>query len=145
MEEKGFNNIYAIPANYTDSGKLFGGMLEVRNTIEAAALLLMIGYPELMWLPVSGTIKVVLMTITLLPLGVVALMGIAGDSLLQYFGHIVRHWIKRRKVHYRRIGYRYESEDIKGTPKEERVKKPKGNKKQKRDKERNADKEKRED
>jgi len=28
-------NIYAIPASYTDSGKLFGGMLEVRNTIEA--------------------------------------------------------------------------------------------------------------
>ena len=26
MEEKEYSNIYAIPANYTDSGKLLGGM-----------------------------------------------------------------------------------------------------------------------
>ena len=26
MEEQEFNNVYAIPANFTDSGKLFGGM-----------------------------------------------------------------------------------------------------------------------
>ena len=45
-EEKEFNNVYTIPPNYTDSGKLLGGMLETRNTIEAAALLLLVGYPE---------------------------------------------------------------------------------------------------
>lgn len=28
MEEKEFSNIYAIPANYTDSGKLLGGWLK---------------------------------------------------------------------------------------------------------------------
>ena len=28
MEEKEFNTTFAIPANYTDSGKIFGGMLE---------------------------------------------------------------------------------------------------------------------
>ena len=28
MDEKEFNNTYAIPANYTDSGQLLGGMLE---------------------------------------------------------------------------------------------------------------------
>lgn len=35
MEEKEYSNVYAIPANYTDSGKLFGGMVETRNAIEA--------------------------------------------------------------------------------------------------------------
>ena len=35
MSDNEQTNIYAIPASYTDSGKLFGGMLEVRNTIEA--------------------------------------------------------------------------------------------------------------
>ena len=39
MDEKEFNNTYAIPANYTDSGKLLGGMLETRNTIEAIIML----------------------------------------------------------------------------------------------------------
>ncbi len=69
MEEKPYNNVFAIPANYTDSGKILGGMLELRNTVEASFLLILAGYPELMWLPVTGTIKIVVMTVTLLPPG----------------------------------------------------------------------------
>lgn len=38
MEEKEFNTTFAIPANYTDSGKIFGGMLEPRNAVEASLL-----------------------------------------------------------------------------------------------------------
>ena len=34
MDEKEYSNIYAIPANYTDSGKLLGGMIETRNAVE---------------------------------------------------------------------------------------------------------------
>ena len=40
MEEKEFNTTFAIPANYTDSGKIFGGMLEPRNAVEALILIL---------------------------------------------------------------------------------------------------------
>ena len=69
MDEKPYNNVFAIPANYTDSGKILGGMLELRNAVEAGFLLLLAGYPELMWIPVTGTIKIVIMTVTLLPLG----------------------------------------------------------------------------
>jgi hypothetical protein len=108
LEDKEYNNIYAIPANYTNSGKLMGGMLETRNTVETALLLLLIGYPELMWMHVSGTMKVVVMTITLLPICVVGLMGIGGDSLFRFVAHIIAFWIRRRKLHFRRIGYRYE-------------------------------------
>lgn len=54
LEEKEYNNIYAIPANYTDSGKIFGGMLELRNTIEAALIVIIIGYPELMLIPMAN-------------------------------------------------------------------------------------------
>lgn len=122
MDDREVNNIYAIPANYTDSGKLFGGMLEVRNTVEAVFLVVLLGYPELMWLPITGTMKIVVMTITLLPLGVVALMGIAGDSLLQYCGHITRHSLRRRQLHYRRIGYRYEYTNAKVPKKRKREK-----------------------
>ena len=59
MEEKEYSNVYAIPANYTDSGKLLGGMVETRNAVEAVALVGLVGYPELMWLPLSATIKIV--------------------------------------------------------------------------------------
>jgi len=108
MDEKEFSNIYAIPANYTDSGKLLGGMLESRNTIETCFLLLLAGYPQLVLLPATAAVKVVVMTVTLLPLAVVGLMGIGGDSLMQYAAHVAMFFTRRRKLHYRRVGYRYE-------------------------------------
>lgn len=116
MEEKEYSNVYAIPANYTDSGKLFGGMLETRNAVETGVLVVLIGYPELFWLPVSGTIRVVIMTITILPTAVISLMGIDNDSLLQYFGHILRFMRNRRKLHMRRVGYKYDPKELKRKP-----------------------------
>ncbi|MCL2344015.1 MAG: hypothetical protein FWC62_09005 [Firmicutes bacterium] len=113
MEEREFNNIYAIPANYTDSGKLLGGMLETRNTIEAGILLLLAGYPELMWLSIPVTAKVIVMTVTLLPLAVAALMGISGDSLFQFIAHLVKFFVRRRKLHLRRVGYKYAKDKTK--------------------------------
>lgn len=123
-EEREFSNIYTIPPNYTDSGKLMGGMLETRNTVEAGALLLLVGYPELMWLHLPVTAKVVVMTVTLLPLGVFALMGLGGDSLLQYVAHMILFWLKRRKLHYRRIGYSYGTSTKKGRPAHKKAGKP---------------------
>ena len=113
MEEKEYSNVYAIPANYTDSGKLLGGMVETRNAIEAVFLIGLVGYPELMWIPVTATIKIVIMTVTLLPLGVVAVMGIDGDSLLQYLGLMSAFWRNKRKLHFRRIGYKYDPKQLK--------------------------------
>ena len=107
MEEKEYNNIYMIPANYTDSGKLFGGMVETRNAVETLILVIIIGYPELFWLPVTSTVRIVVMTITLLPLAIVAMMGIDGDSLFQFIGHMIRFLYRRRKLHFRRVGYQY--------------------------------------
>jgi hypothetical protein len=108
MDDKEYSNIFAIPANYTDSGKLFGGMLDTRNTVETDLLLLLAGYPELMWLSAPAAVKVVVMTMTLLPLCVVGLMGIGGDSLIQYAAHMAMFFARRRKLHFRRIGYRYD-------------------------------------
>ena len=93
LNEKEYNNIYAIPANYTDSGKILGGMLEPRNAVEAVILVILLGYPELMLIPMPGTIRIVVMTVTLLPAAIVAMMGIDGDSLFQYLYHIVRYML----------------------------------------------------
>ena len=106
-DDREYSNIYTIPPNYTDSGKLLGGLLEVRNTVEAGVLLVLVGYPELMWLHLPVTAKVTMMTVTLLPLTIFALMGLGGDSLLQYVTHIDLYWMRRRTLHYRRVGYRY--------------------------------------
>ena len=69
MEEKEFNTTFAIPANYTDSGKIFGGMLEPRNAVD-------------------------------------------GDSLFQYAGHIICYLAHRRKLHLRRVGYKYDQRQL---------------------------------
>ena len=92
MEEKEFNTTFAIPANYTDSGKIFGGMLEPRNAVEALILILAVGYPEL--------------------IGILAAMGIDGDSLFQYAGHIICYLAHRRKLHLRRVGYKYDQRQL---------------------------------
>lgn len=109
--EKEYSNIYAIPANYTDSGKLLGGMIEVRNAVEMVFLLLALGYPELMLIPMPGTIRIVVMTVTLLPLAVVSAMGIDGDSLFQFFGHILYFWTHRRKIHMRKVAHEQERKE----------------------------------
>ena len=101
MEEKEYSNVYTIPANYTDSGKLFGGMVDTRNAIETLFLVALVGYPELFLIPMPGTIRIVVMTVTLLPLAVLCVMGVDGGSLFRF-------WTNRRKLHFKRIGYRYE-------------------------------------
>lgn len=113
MEEKEYSNIYAIPANYTDSGKIMGGMLEIRNAVETGLLVALVGYPELMLIPMPVKIRIVVMTLTLLPLGVLSMMGIDGDSLFQYVSHIIRYAVNRRKLHFRRVGYKYDQKQLK--------------------------------
>ena len=92
---------------------LDGGMIDTRNAIETVILVLALGYPELILIPMPGTIRIVVMTVTLLPLAVVSAMGVDGGSLFQYIGHIIHFWTHRRKLHFRRIGYKYDPIQLK--------------------------------
>jgi len=120
LNDKECNNVYAIPANYTDSGKLLGGMIETRNAVETVILVLALGYPELTLIPMPTTIRIVVMTVTLLPLAVVSAMGVDGGSLFQYIGHIIYFGTHRRKLHFRRVGYRYGQNKPKQKPKKKK-------------------------
>lgn len=126
LDEKEYNNIYAIPANYTDSGKILGGMLDPRNAVEAVILVILLGYPELMLIPMPGTIRIVVMTVTLLPTAIVAMMGIDGYSLFQYLSHIVRYMTTKRKLHFRRVGYHYDPKQLRKRRKGGKAKKKGG-------------------
>lgn len=126
LDEKEYSNIYAIPANYTDSGKILGGMLEPRNAVEAVILVILLGYPEVMLIPMPGTIRIVVMTVTLLPTAIVAMMGIDGYSLFQYLSHIVRYMITKRKLHFRRVGYHYDPKQLRKKKKSGKAKKKTG-------------------
>lgn len=110
MNEQERNQIFVIPTNYTDSGRLFGGMVEYRNAIETGILLCIFGYPELVLFPMPAKIRIVTMVITLLPLTIVSIMGIGGDSLFQYLGHIFNFLFHKRKLHMQKVGYGIETD-----------------------------------
>ena len=51
------------------------------------------------------------MVLTILPTALIAMMGIDGQSLTQYLGHILRFIKNKRKLHYVREEAEYEGEE----------------------------------
>lgn len=78
--------VYVIPPNFMEGGTLFGGLLKTRNTIEAVILGLAVGVPVL-HLPFSLTVRVVILCLTVLPLVLLALIGV---PLRRYSSHCSR-------------------------------------------------------
>lgn len=80
-EEK--HDTYLIPPNFIEGGTLFGGAFKVRNVIEAGVLVAAVGIPVLL-LELTLTAKIIILCLTALPLGLLALIGISGESLSSY-------------------------------------------------------------
>lgn len=113
MEDKEFNNVFAIPVNYTDSGKFLNGMFETRNAIEAAIIVVLLGYPLFTIFSFGLIAKIVIATVFILPLAILALVGIDGDSFSQYLVRVFKFRKQKRKLHLRRAGYKYNEADLK--------------------------------
>lgn len=92
-------DIYYIPPNFLNSGRLFGGMIRVRNAIEACVLVLLTGLP-IVKLPVSLTARIILLCLIPLPLGIFAIIGFEGDSLSEFAINWLK-WLFHRRVLYR--------------------------------------------
>lgn len=92
-------DIYYIPGNFLTSGRLFGGMIRVRNAIEACVLVLLTGLP-IFNLGISLTARVIILMLIPLPLGVFAVVGIEGDSLSEFVLNWIK-WLMHRRILYR--------------------------------------------
>lgn len=103
MDDREVENVYSIPVNYTDSGRLLGGLVSWRNAIETILLVAALGFVELKLIPMPDMVKVVVMTITLVPLAIFSARGVDGDSLLQFLGRIFKFLFRRKKLHYKRV------------------------------------------
>ena len=88
---------YPIPPNFMESGTLFGGAFKLRNALEAGTLVLAIGLPVFR-LPISLTMRIILLCLTALPLGLIALIGVSGESLSSFIFSFFRFLKKRRIV-----------------------------------------------
>lgn len=87
---------YYIPPNFIESGTFFGGMFKFRNVIEAGVLTAIVGVPVFM-LNLTLTVKIVILCLTALPAGLLALIGISGESLSSFIFGFFK-FLKHRRV-----------------------------------------------
>ena len=90
------NEIYYIPANFTDAGRVMG-LFELRNLVEAALLTLPVLYLCLALLPLPLTPKIIVTMVVVVPLGGFGLLGISDDSLTRWLACWWR-WRKGRRL-----------------------------------------------
>ena len=81
--------IALIPRNFIERGTFMGGMFKIRNAIEGAILAIGIAIP-VVHLPLSLTIRIIILCMTSLPAAMVALIGIGGESLTAFLMNAVR-------------------------------------------------------
>jgi len=92
------DNSYIIPPNFVETGTFFGGMFKARNVIEAGILAVITAVPVFTFLPFSLTGHIITLCLTTLPLTLIALIGISGESLSSFFVIFVKYMINRRII-----------------------------------------------
>ena len=98
MSEKQDNkNTYVIPPNFIETGTFFGGMFKVRNAIEAGILALAAGLPVFN-LNLSLTARIIIICLTSLPLALLALIGVSGESLSSFILIFFKYLRNRRVI-----------------------------------------------
>ena len=98
MSNKNDHDTYIIPPNFIETGTFFGGMFRARNVIEAGILVFAIGAPVFLFLPFGLTTRIIILCLTALPVGLVALIGISGESLSQFLVIFLKYLRNRRIV-----------------------------------------------
>ena len=92
-------DIFAIPRNFGEDGISFNGISR-RNLVEGVILAIGSGYPMFIYLPVSLSVRVILLCFVSLPLFFVGLVGMGGESLSQFFVTVLKWIFTRRKLRY---------------------------------------------
>ena len=103
-----------IPPNFIEKGKILNGTFDIRNAIEAILFALLIGVP-VVHLPLSLTTRIIILCMTALPVAMLSLIGIGGESITAFLMNALR-FVKNRRVVYRL--------DVMPAPKKKRRKQP---------------------
>ena len=90
-------DVYRIPENFVDTGTVMGGMFQLRNVIEAGAIAAVCILP-LFKVNISLTAKIIVACVTALPLGLLALIGINGESLSSFIAGFFRFLHNKRVI-----------------------------------------------
>lgn len=95
MAQNDHADVYIIPPNFVKEGTLFSGRAEARNVVEAAFLAL-IGIRFLVFLNLGIKGKIYVGIILILPLVILAVIGVQGESLSSFLIQLFSYIVKRR-------------------------------------------------
>lgn len=99
MNDSEKQTIVFIPRNFIEKGTFMGGMFKIRNAIEGGILAVLIAVPVIQ-LPLSLTIRIIILCMTALPAAMISLIGIGGESISAFLINALR-FLKNRRVIYR--------------------------------------------
>ena len=80
MNDSEKQTIVFIPRNFIEKGTFMGGMFKIRNAIEGGILAVLIAVPVIQ-LPLSLTVRIIILCMTALPAAMISLIGIGGESI----------------------------------------------------------------
>ena len=89
-------DVYIVPQNFIEGGKVFGGMFRWRNVVEAAILAIVTGFP-IFHLPIRLYYRIIILCLVTLPVALFGLIGIGDDSLSEFILNFFA-WLRRRRV-----------------------------------------------
>lgn len=93
--------VFRIPSNFIDEGKIFGGMFKTRNAAEAIVILAVLCYPLFKWVNISLTIKISIAIIFIFPIAVLALVGINDGPLSEFIKDFFKYIVSKKNIKYR--------------------------------------------
>ena len=96
MNDSEKQTIVFIPRNFIEKGTFMGGMFKIRNAIEGGILAVLIAVPVIQ-LPLSLTVRIIILCMTALPAAMISLIGIGGESISAFLMNALR-FLKNRGI-----------------------------------------------
>lgn len=90
-------NTAFIPPNFIEKGKILNGTFSIRNAIESIIFSLLIGIP-VFHISLSLTARIIILCMTALPVAMISLIGIGGESITAFLMNALRFFKKRRII-----------------------------------------------
>lgn len=98
MDRNEDEDIYIIPHNYCDNGKILG-LVEKQSLYIAAAWLVPMTFLNFKFLPLTTDVKIFILILLILPPTLFILIGVGGDTLPDFIKYVYQFY-KRAKIYY---------------------------------------------
>lgn len=90
---------YIIPHNYSDNGKILG-IVEKQSLYTAAAWFIPLTFLNFRFLPFSIDVKIFVLILVIIPPTLFILIGVGGDTLLDFIRYVYRYHTRAKVYHY---------------------------------------------